>query len=207
MIVLQEPSIKKVTLGTYRPKGYKLCMQPALETEVAFLVSKKIGDTFWSNIWHSYQVAEISLRISTFLTRIINVYSSTTSAPELIGLYHIIYSVKNHGSNCPLVGDLNFHHPVRGGAYIKRDMRAQHLLKITSQAGLHLATPMGRSTFRRKAAYEVLKEAVFDLNFATEDILARIQSYQTREYWSIQLDYTPMEISIRSENMLRNEAK
>ncbi|TQS34311.1 hypothetical protein Golomagni_05311 [Golovinomyces magnicellulatus] len=205
LVVLQEPSINKTTLGTYCPKGYNLCMEPALETRVAFLVSKKISESLWSYRWYSALVAQVTLRLDSFTISVFNVYSLITSGPEITGWDTISELMLNNEQSYLLLGDFNCHHPYWGGISAPRDTRAQALLNSTTSNGLHLITTPGIPTFRRRGREGVIQETVIDLSFATEDIRERVISCTTREDWSLRQDHIPIEIKLDLTMVPRTE--
>lgn len=196
VVAIQEPSIHKLTLSTYCPQGYSFCMEPKLETKVAFLISTVICASTWTSRWYSCFVAEITLQLKEMPLRIVNVYSPTTSRQDLIGWDTISKALADDGSDCIVTGDFNCHHPLWGGLLARRDIRAQNLLNFTENQGLKLVTPCGIPTFRRRGWRGALQETVIDLTFATQGVADRIQTCLPREDWSIRLDHIPIEITI-----------
>ncbi|KAI1004863.1 hypothetical protein K3495_g3351 [Podosphaera aphanis] len=196
LVALQEPSINKTSLGTYCPKGYWLCIEPKLETKVAFLVSKCIGESSWSYKWLSNFVAEVTLDLDKKKIRVVNVYSPVTGGPELVGWNEIIEAINQDEVTSLLLGDFNCHHPYWGGFTAPQDTRAQKLINPTFAQGFHLATVPGIPKFRRRGAGGGLQGTVIDLTFASEDLVGRIESCSTREDWSIRLDHIPIEINL-----------
>ncbi|KAI0993800.1 hypothetical protein K3495_g14384 [Podosphaera aphanis] len=207
LVALQEPSVNKSNLDTYCPKGYWLCMEPKLETKVAFLVSKIIGENGWTFKWISNLVAEISVKLESTTIRVVNVYSPVTSGPELVGWKEIVEAIRDDGTRCLLLGDFNCHHPFWGGIAAPRDTRAQKLLNFTNAEGLHLATATGIPTFQRRGAGGRLQETIIDLTFASEDLINRIESCLTRKDWSIRQDHIPIEIRLGLEFQAENAPK
>ncbi|TQS35012.1 hypothetical protein Golomagni_04582 [Golovinomyces magnicellulatus] len=198
IVAIQEPSIHKSTLNTYCPPGYSLCMEPKLETKVAFLISTVICASSWSFRWYSCFVAEVTLQLKEITFRIVNVYSPITSRQDLIGWDSISKALTDDGSECIVTGDFNCHHPLWGGLLARRDIRAQNLLHLTENQGLKLVTPCGIPTFRRRGRRGALQETVIDLTFATQGVADRIQTCLPREDWSIRLDHIPIEITIET---------
>ncbi|KAI1007292.1 hypothetical protein K3495_g934 [Podosphaera aphanis] len=207
LVVLQEPSVNKTSLGTYCPKGYWLCMEPKLETKVAFLISKCIGESSWSYKWLSNFVTEVTLDFDGKKIRVVNVHSPVTGGPELVGLNEILEAINQDEVTSLLLGDFNCHHSYWGGVTAPRDTRAQKLLNATSAQGFHLATVPGIPTFRRRGAGGGLQETVIDLTFTSKDLVGRIEFCSMREDWSIRLDHIPIEINLSLDSSSRSHIK
>ncbi|KHJ30011.1 putative zinc knuckle domain protein [Erysiphe necator] len=207
VVALQEPSLNPRTLDTYCPRGYILCMEPTLETKVAFLISRDIGVANWTYKWYSNLVAEIKLSFHESLLRIVNVYSPTTSGSELTGWDETTEAIAHDRGSCLFLGDFNCHHPMWGGHGAQRDTRAQQLLNYTLGNGLDLITPEGIPTFRRNGARGTIQETVIDLTFATGDLLKSIHACRPREDWCIRHDHIPIEIILTTGQMLNLERR
>ena len=163
-----------------------------------FLINKAIDPETWSVSFLSPDICSLSIQTPAGLVHIHNVYappigsySATECPPQLLLLPDLLRTEGEH----LLVGDFNFHHPIWSGVTNPtKHVAADHLVQITYEAGLELATPPGLITRSFNG-----QETRIDLAFVSPLLLDHLTQCDVAPDLDHGSDHKPVQLTFKLE--------
>ena len=213
IIAVQEPWRNTYDHAAYNPRasGFHLIDNKRADSRISIYVNKEISIGSWEEVFHSPDVATVTLRLAggTQVINVHNVYSpppashnDETGTASIIALTNALTMPGRH----IVVGDFNLHHPWWCGAtYAHQHRIADRLLGIMRDASVELALPRGTIT-REARRGGITEKTTIDLVWASTELIDQLTHCRIAREMEQSSDHLPISTEIATQDAVATQA-